>query len=77
MEAVFDNLTASLKECPRDVQLVFHIRYSRDLVRSKFDILEFESIPYFHMYRVAPAKEKQVEAPVQAKLWETFDTEPC
>jgi hypothetical protein len=75
MEHVFDNLTASFQECPRDIQLVFHIRYSRDLVKNKFDILEFHSIPYFHIYRVAPAKEKQAEASEKVTSWETIDIE--
>jgi SAM-dependent methyltransferase len=75
METVLDNLAASWRECPREVRLVFHIRYSRDLVLSKFRILEFESIPYFHIYQVASENERQENESGQNKVWETIDTE--
>ena len=63
MEAVLENLVASWKECPRDIRLVFHMRYSRDLLLSKFRILKFESIPYFHIYQVVPAKGEPKKEP--------------
>jgi hypothetical protein len=75
METVLDNLAASWRECPREVRLVFHIRYSRDLVLSKIRILEFESIPYFHIYQVASENERQENESGQNKVWETIDTE--
>lgn len=73
MEAVLENLVASWKECPRDIRLVFHMRYSRDLLLSKFRILKFESIPYFHIYQVVPAKGEPKKEPGQNRVWETID----
>jgi SAM-dependent methyltransferase len=74
METVLDNLAASWRENPREIQLVFHIRYSRDLVLSKFRILKFQSIPYFHLYQVAALNDEQ-ENKHQDRVWATVDTD--
>jgi SAM-dependent methyltransferase len=75
METVLENLVASWREYPREIRLVFHIRYPRELVLSKFRMLKFEAIPYFHLYQVASAKERQENEQGENRVWETIDTE--
>ena len=74
MENVLDNLAASFKEYPREIQLVFHSWYSQDLVRSKFNIDNFESFPYFHVYHLASAKEGREALSTEHRSWEMIDT---
>ncbi len=75
MERVLENLADSWRKYPRDIRLVFHIRYSRDLVLSKFDILKFEAMRYFHIYQVVPATQRQENEPGPNQVWQTIDTE--
>lgn len=75
MEKVFDNLALSLRQSPREIQLVFHVRYPKDLVEDRFEILDCRAIPYFHIYRLASARERKAGRLTEDVPWELIETD--